>query len=220
MIKIDSAEGIFFTLAGKVHESLEEDITGDNLYCTVKIESPSLVYALGGFIALYITGALIPDKVEPIAAKFTIPWGRFIESSGLIGALGILASISSYQIEIWAQPLGEIRRSVQATWEDTTHQSEIGTVVSQSLVDQLCYDANDCQVVADIEGMIVTAQRNRVTFTKIAHLQDEEGDTIRIPHPYGGQNMDIFITDIARTYKKAVGSSGGYFLDKITGWVV
>ena len=69
--------------------------------------------------------------------------------------------------------------------------------------------------------MIAMAQRNRVKFDKIAHLQDEEGDTIVVPHPYGGEPMTVFITDLTRKFgiPESAGAGGG-FTDSIDGWKV
>jgi hypothetical protein len=79
----------------------------------------------------------------------------------------------------------------------------------------------DCTAVAGFEGMVVQMQRRRVRIEKTAHLQDEEGDTIRVVHPYSGQNIDLFITSLARRYQQATpGENDGYFLDEIEGWVV
>ena len=68
--------------------------------------------------------------------------------------------------------------------------------------------------------MISQMQRRRIQIEKVAHLQDEDGDTISIKHPYSNQAMTLFIADITRKYKKSdPGSDNGYFLDAIEGWV-
>jgi hypothetical protein len=129
----------------------------------------------------------------------------------------ILGSVKNYQIDVYAQPLGTVRRSIQAEWNDDSYQALINAVVKQTFEDPLCYTQSECQDVADFEGMVVKAQRRRVEWPKITHLQDEEGDTIQIVHPYGGQNLIVFVTDIVRRFRKA--NTGGYFTDKISGWV-
>jgi len=66
-------------------------------------------------------------------------------------------------------------------------------------------------------------QRKRVTFSKIAHLQDEVGDTIQINHPYTGVAMKVFITDLKRTMVISSPSDSGSNevpTDSIQGWVL
>jgi hypothetical protein len=55
---------------------------------------------------------------------------------------------------------------------------------------------------------------------KVAHLQDEDGDTIRVVHPYSGNNLDLFIASLKRTFKKAEPDGEGGFFDEVEGWVV
>lgn len=88
------------------------------------------------------------------------------------------------------------------------------------LDDPLCYSVADCVAVASFEGMVAQMQRRRVTITKVAHLQDEDGDTIRVTHPYSGEDLDLFVASLKRTFKKADTGSDGYFFDEIEGWVV
>jgi acetolactate synthase small subunit len=68
--------------------------------------------------------------------------------------------------------------------------------------------------------MVAQMQRRRVRIEKIAHLQDEDGDTIRLVHPYSGQNIDIYVASLTRKFKKATADGDGYFLDEIEGWVI
>jgi hypothetical protein len=199
-----------------IEEYLEEcPAVADNKYCTVYISAPDLTPQLLLAISGMIAGAYIPDFV---AWTETVPVGRVIQQVSLTLAIMILGSVAQYQLAVWAQPMGSARRNVQATWDDTVHQAEIGAVVPQSFTDPLAYTVADCQTIADFEGLVAQMQRRRVKIEKIAHLQDEDGDTIRVVHPYSGQTMDLFITDIKRKFKK--GAEDGYFLDEITGWVV
>jgi hypothetical protein len=69
---------------------------------------------------------------------------------------------------------------------------------------------------------IIKAQRNGISISKITHLQDEEGDTIRFKHPVSGQAMDVFVTDLTREYtipKSGIGEEASC-IDKIEGWVL
>jgi hypothetical protein len=218
---LETAVTIPFELQGDVEEYLEPcDSAGDNKYCTVYAVAPDLTPQLALAIGMVGAGLALGDYAPPLGGM-TIPIGKIIEKAGLIWALLILGSSANYQYEVWAQPLGSVRRSVQASWNDTEHQAEIDAVVPQVFTDPLCYSVADCQAVATFEGMVAQMQRKRVTITKVAHLQDEEGDTIRRVHPYSGQNIDLFIASIKRSYLKAdPGSDNGYFLDEIEGWVV
>jgi hypothetical protein len=53
--------------------------------------------------------------------------------------------------------------------------------------------------------------------TKKTHLQDEEGDTIKIKHPVSNQYITIMITELERTLIKG---KDGSFQDAIEGWVL
>ena len=219
---IETATSIPFQLAGNLSERLEEgSIVGlEDRYCVVIVDAPNLIGALAVAIGLVGTGLALGDWA-PSTGGMTIPVGKVIEKAGLIMALMILGSTANYQIEVWAQPKGEVQRSVQGQWNDTEHQTEINAVVEQVIQDPLCYSVADCAAVAAFEGMVAQMQRKRVRITKVAHLQDEEGDTIRVVHPYGGHNIELFVTSISRRFQKATpGDNDGYFLDEIEGWVV
>ncbi len=219
---IETATSIPFQLAGNLSERLEEgSIVGlEDRYCVVIVDAPNLIGALAVAIGLVGTGLALGDWAPPTGGM-TIPVGKVIEKAGLIMALMILGSTANYQIEVWAQPKGEVQRSVQGQWNDTEHQTEINAVVEQVIQDPLCYSVADCAAVAAFEGMVAQMQRKRVRITKVAHLQDEEGDTIRVVHPYGGHNIELFVTSISRRFQKATpGNNDGYFLDEIEGWVV
>jgi hypothetical protein len=219
---LETATSIPFQLAGNLSESLVEgSIVGlEDRYCVVVVDAPNLIGALAVAIGLVGTGLALGDYAPPLGGM-TVPVGKIIEKAGLIMALMILGSMANYQIEVWAQPKGEVQRSVQGQWNDTAHQTEINAVVEQVIQDPLCYSVADCAAVAAFEGMVVQMQRRRVAITKVAHLQDEEGDTIRVVHPYSGQNIDLFITSLIRKFQKATpGGNDGHFLDEIEGWVV
>jgi hypothetical protein len=75
-------------------------------------------------------------------------------------------------------------------------------------------------MVANHERDVAQAQRKRIKFSKISHLQDEEGDTITIVHPASGQTMDVFITDLTRKYSvpEGPGNDEASCIDEIEGW--
>lgn len=221
LVALETSTSIPFQLAGGVDEYIEECAAGDDYkFCTVYIKAPNLIGMLAASIALYIVGNKIGDAVVSWGAGWTQPVGRLIEGLAVMPALMILGSTASYQLEVWATPLGSLRRSVQGSWNDEEHQTEIKAVVEQVVDDPLCYSVADCVAVASFEGMVAQMQRRRVTITKVAHLQDEDGDTIRVTHPYSGENLDLFVASLKRTFKKADAGSDGYFSDEIEGWVV
>jgi hypothetical protein len=74
-------------------------------------------------------------------------------------------------------------------------------------------------MVADQELAVVRAQRNRVSFEKVAHLQDEIGDIIKISHPISAQALSVYIAKLRRTYTRPpADGGGGKFADQIEGW--
>jgi hypothetical protein len=129
--------------------------------------------------------------------------------------------MGNFQYQVHAQPYGKQRLGVQGQADDLDLQALIGRVVEKKIDDPLCITVDQCQWVADHELMIAMLQRRRLTFEKIAHLQDEEGDTIVIPHPHTRAAMTIFATDLERKFQVPgpAGGKGG-FTDSITGWML
>jgi len=172
-----------------------------------------------------IGATFIPDWV--VVAGFiasagpTIRVGTAICNLAAFMLMMILGSVANYSFEVWACPLGQIRRSVQGTANDLEHQTEINAIIEQVIDDPLCYSVADCTVVATLELMVAQMQRKRIMIEKVAHLQDEDGDTIRIVHPYSGKDLDLYIASIKRKFKKSeVEQNDGYFLDELECWVI
>ena len=104
-------------------------------------------------------------------------------------------------------------------WNDFDAQAQMGHTITKKIDDPFCYSESDCQAVARFEGLVTQLQRRRVSFEKIAHLQDEEGDTLSVVHPETGQYFSVFITELDRVMKiPESDKSDGYFIDKIQGW--
>ena len=74
--------------------------------------------------------------------------------------------------------------------------------------------------MAERELWILRAQRRRVKFTKTAHLQDDAGDTLQLPHPYTGAPLKLFVTNLTRTMTISAGGGSGAYTDNIEGWVL
>lgn len=207
--KLETTEGIMFELAGKVKESIAE-IDPDNKYVVVRIEAPDLRPALIAAISIYIGAGSIPGFI-----------GDMSKTAAFVLIVNILASIANYQFEIWGNPVGYVRQSWQATAEDTDLQALIGKTIEKKIDEPLAYYINEAQDVANHEMLILKLQRRRIKIKKIAHIQDEEGDTIQIKHPYSARDKKIFITNLTRSLKLSETSEGdGYFFDEIDGWLL
>lgn len=227
LVVLESTSSIMFALAGEVSERLLDNSylnPDENLrykYCVIVIDAPDLiphlVAAMAGLVASYFIG----DLVVSFFGGYTVRVGSYITAFFTWACLNILGAQGSYQYEIWAVPMGKIRRTVQGQWDDTEHQTQIAHVITKKFDDPLCHSVAACMFVAGQIGLITQLQRKRVTFEKIAHLQDEDGDTISMPHPITGQTIKIFVTDIERTMVIPEGSTNnGSFTDKIEGWVL
>lgn len=203
---------------GEAITSVRSDLTG----CTITISCPNLVPALVALLAAIVATAA--------ACSFCDGW-----ITGWCGAcivvlmtmistmISIVASVASYQYEVYAQPYGYVYQTVQAIYNDEENQIYTGRIISQKIDDPLCYEVSHCQQVAAQEGLVARLDRSRVRLKKIAHLQDEVGDTIQVVHPISGLPLKIFITRLRRRLlipeRKSRGRAGdGYFLDEIEGW--
>jgi hypothetical protein len=204
---IESAGDCGFELSGSITEEISF-IDPNEQYCIVEIDASNLISNVLSLIA-------------GLLGTYSIPGGGWVTNAILHGALqllqNILSAICNFQYEVWAFPIGEVRRSVQAIANDTDFQNELGQVVERRIDDVLCYTIADCQFIADFELFITQSQRHRIRFTKIAHLRDEEGDTIQIIHPVSGDTMDIFITVLTRSLQT---DNGGFWIDSIEGWIL
>jgi hypothetical protein len=226
LVVIETATSIAMDLAGEVEERLDEcGVLVDDKFCTVYVEAPSLMAPFILNLNTLVGASFIPDNVIVggfiASAGITIRVGTAICNMAAFMLMMILGSVANYNLEVWACPLGNIRRSVQGTANDLEHQTEIDAIVEQTIDDPLCYSVADCTAVATFELMVAAMQRRRVMFEKVTHLQDEDGDTIRVVHPYSGKNLDLFIASLKRKFKKSEpDKNDGYFLDEIEGWVV
>lgn len=211
---LESSTSIMFDLAGSVTERISYT-DPYHKYCVVTIEAPNLTPILIAAIAGWVSAHYIPDKVVSTIAGLTIPWGRVIESAFLLVALNVLGSVANYQFEVWGCPLGYVKRDYSASADDEVLQSKIGMVIEEKQEGFLANTQLQCQDVADFEMELTMLQRNRVSFTKTAHLQDEVGDIISIPHPYTNTAMRVMIAGLKRRY---LPEKDGHFIDEIDGW--
>lgn len=222
---IETSTSIMFKLAGKITEQISEIDNIEHQWCIVEVKAPNLIPVLLVAISLIAAGMLAFDWAtvtgSPVAQ--TGPsWsvGRIIANAGMIMAMMVLGSIGNFQYAIWAQPIGYVKRQVSAYEDDLILQQKIGEIIVEQIDGFLCNTAIRCKDVAEFEMLVTKAQRNRVKVKKIAHLQDQEGDTISFPHPYTGNEIKMFVTDLRRTYKQTTETSDGYFYDELEGWVI
>jgi hypothetical protein len=186
---------------------------------------PNLV----GFVVADVA-ALLALGVEALAyggGLYGTPgWIFFAATLLLAGLFYVVGSIAQYQYGLYARPLGHERMSIQSLpphGDDIVLQTEVGRVIEKKIDEPLCITAAQCNEYADYELSIVQYQRNRLRFSKIAHLQDDEGDTLQVPQPYSGLTQRIFVTDLVRKMKipaSPESEGDGYFRDEIEGWLV
>ncbi len=223
---VETTTSIGFKLAGSISESLVDDDPYEH-YCTIHVEAPSLIPYLLGFIALKLASGNIGDAVASWGAGWTRPVGTLITNIASIEIMLVLGACGNFQYEVYGLPIGEEKRSIQsptndADCNDLAMQQKIGYIVEKRFEEPFCYTVAECTQVARNEMAIIKAQRNRVAIEKVSHLQDEEGDTIRFVHPVSGQNMDVFVTDLTRSYTIPEGgaSEEPSCVDSIEGWVL
>lgn len=225
LVKIETASSVAFKLAGKVKEFIAGEDRINHTYVDVAIEAPDLTVVFLSALAMILLSKNMPPVVVPspitgISGFAQSKEAAMMESVGLWTAFQCLGAIANYQYEIYAQPIGYVRRSYQYSVvdDDLLHMLN-GTVVEKKIEDPLCYTAEHCRKVAELEMRITKAQRNRVKMTKIAHYQDEPGDVIEINHPYNKLQQRIYVTNITRRILiPSAGSADGYILDDIEGW--
>lgn len=192
-------------------------IDPNDKWVEITIDVPNLVPVLmGALVALIITAIAcyggLPYVTYPCFIAYTLE---------LNVILFIISSIASYQYSLYARPVGKEKIKVQSAADDLDAQSALGRVVAKRIEEPLAITVGQCAEVAGQELMIARLQRRRVRFVKVAHLQDEEGDTVQVPHPYTGVNLKVFVTDLARKFRfPSPGEEDGYFLDEIEGWAL
>lgn len=219
---IQSVSSVGFQLSGQIHEYLVDEDPNEK-YCTILITAPYLVPQALAFIGIIIAGYYVGDAVT---YGWTRPVGTLMQMIALVGLNMTLAAIGNYQYEVWARPIGTQRRSIQNNDEygnDYDHQVEIGEEIINKSEEPLAGTVAELNVVAEQKILVEKLQRKRVGLSKLAHLQDEVGDTIRVVHPHSNLNLDIFIAKLTRSMKlpslKGAGNDG-YFTDSIEGWKI
>jgi hypothetical protein len=126
----------------------------------------------------------------------------------------ILAAMANYQYEIWARPLGRVKTTIQYEANDVEFQQKLnGEIITEEITDPLCNSVTECRRVAEGNIEMIKAQRSRIQFTKLGHLQDELLDKLKVYHPYSNEGMELLVVGLKRTYTKGQG-----VFDEIDGW--
>jgi hypothetical protein len=229
LVTLDSVSSFIFDLFGS-HEEIT-DIDPNEKYCIVHVHTEYLLdYFLGLLVAIVVEAA-IPDTVVIKTPSYnhvfhlpetTWPVGRIIQAGTITLAMMVLGSSGNFNYEIWAVPVGYVRRTVQSSessdaCNDVALQQKIGEIITQKVTNPLCQSEPACLTYASFLMMVAKCQRRRIKVTKVAHLQDEVGDTITLVHPFSGQSFSLFITNLRRTM---VPAESGEFTDEIEGWYI
>ena len=215
-----NASSIGFKMGGRMRQWISAvDPAGH--WVEVTSEGPDLLPVLAAALALFVAGKSQPPAVGPISEPAESKRGSWMKDAGLYIALQCLAAVGNYAFTIYACPIGQVYQTFEASADDTDLQSDLrGTVIETRIDDPLVYDASQARQVADRELWILRAQRRRVKFTKTAHLQDDAGDTLQLPHPYTGAPLKLFVTNLTRTMTIPAGGGSGAYTDNIEGWVL
>jgi hypothetical protein len=182
-------------------------------YIEVEIEVPDLTAALVGAILAMVLTAL---GATWCGASLFSTCGPYIWAVALAAALVfyILAAVANYQYEVWARPLGRVKTTIQYEANDVEFQRKLnGEIVTEEITDPLCNSITECRRVAEGNLAMVRAQRSRVSFRKIAHLQDELMDKLKVYHPHSAEGMEMLVVGLKRSYTKGEG-----VFDQIDGW--
>jgi hypothetical protein len=194
-------------------------------YVVIVVEGPDLIIHLVAEVVAWIALAIIAAELCASSSYYTAILclaAKIAEIYVMYEIMCILGTQGGYQYNVYARPIGKVRQQFQAIANDADLQTLIGMEIQRKIEDPLCYALDQCQQVANFELMVCKSQRKRIKFSKMTNLQDEEGDTIQILHPYTHIAMNIFITDLIRKFKlpSSSDSNDGSFIDEIEGWKV
>ena len=107
-----------------------------------------------------------------------------------------------------------MKNKIQYEANDIELQEELnGEIITEEITDPLCNTVAECRRVAEGNLEMIKAQRRRVNFRKLTHLQDELMDKLKVYHPYSDEDMEILVVGLKRTYSKDAG-----VFDEIDGW--
>lgn len=183
----------------------------ENLYCEVTLIGPNLIGVVVGLAAAAVT-------LGTTAIECSYDCGIYIMGTNLTLSLLIYAllAVANWAFNLFVQPIGEMRQTVQYLAQDTSFRDALnGQNVTEEIEDPLCYSVDQCERVAKYELNVAKFQRNRLKFRKLAHLQDEILDKMSIVHPFSNVSVELIATNITRSLV-----IGGEMTDNIEGWRV
>lgn len=207
-VSLSLADFQYFIFKGGGREYISE-VDTNNRYCVVTLDGPNLIGVVIG-LAVSTLG------VGYSASTCTVYCGPWIYALSILTNLLIyaLCAVANYAFNIWVQPIGYAKETVQYLAEDTTMQDALnGQTIVEEIEDPLCYTVAQCQMVAEHEIDVARYQRNRLKFRKIYHLQDELLDKVSVIHPYSQQSLETIITNLKR-----IVTIGGEVMDEVEGW--
>ena len=215
-----SASSIGFKMGGQMNQWISAvDPAGH--WVEVTSEGPDLMPVLVAAIALFVVGKSQPPAFGSISEPAETKRGSWIKDAGLYLALQCLAAVGNYAFTIHACPIGQVYQTFEASANDAELQQDLrGTVIETRIDDPLVYESAQARQVAERELWILQAQRRRVKFSKTAHLQDDAGDTLQLPHPYTGAPIKLLVTNLTRTMNLPGSGGSGEYTDSIEGWVL
>ena len=219
---VETVSSLMFALAGNCSEELIDNSHNEadqllwDTYCTIIVDSPDLlpqtVSAMAALLTLAVTVEII-NTLPFISAIRIATWLL------CIFILNNLAATGNFYYRVYGQPVVKVRRQVQATADDTDSQVKMGQIISDAPYDDpLCGSAAECQTVADFLKMVGMGERARWSAERVADLHDEEGDIISVIHPFSGQVVTTFLTDLKTTFLVPEESGDGALTQEIEGW--
>ena len=215
-----NASSIGFKMGGQMNQWISA-VDPEGHWVEVTSEGPNLTPILTAALAIFLVGQWQPPAFGSISEPAETKRGSWMKDAGLYLALQCLAAIGNYAFSIYACPIGQMYQTFEASADDAELQNDLrGTVIETRIDDPLVYEVNQARQVAERELWILQAQRRRVKFSKTAHLQDDAGDTLQVPHPYTGAPIKLFVTNLTRTMNLPGSGGSGEYTDSIEGWVL
>lgn len=214
-----NVSSIAFKMGGKMRQWISAT-DPDGKWVEVTSKAPNLIPILVAAIGAYMAADNMPPVVTSGGLATSKTESR-IKAAAIYIITQCLAAVGNYSFTIWASPIGQVRQTFQASANDTELQNELnGTIITQTIDDPLVYDVSQAQQVANHDLWVIQSQRKRVKFQKVAHLQDDAGDTIVLPHPYTQADLKMIITNLTRTMYLPGSNGLGTITDSIEGWLL
>jgi hypothetical protein len=123
---LGTVSSLAFQLAGSCSETLmdvshnESDQSLWDTYCEIEVDSPDLTPAFIACLAALVGAYFVPDWAPtPPSPGPVIPIGRYIATAAIFVGLNILGATGNFQYRIYGHPVVKVRRTVQATADDT-----------------------------------------------------------------------------------------------------